>query len=49
MNKEYTAILARARVLINFYVGIIYDYRVRYVAITLSFVPTVTVKEDKLK
>lgn len=49
MNNECNAILARARVLINFYADIIYDYRGFYVGITLPFVPTVTLKEGKLK
>jgi len=49
MNNECNAILPRARVLINSDAGIIYDYKVRYVVKTLPFVPTVTVKEDKLK
>jgi hypothetical protein len=49
MNNKGNAILARARVLINSDAGIIYDYRVRYVGITLPFVPTMTVKEDEPK
>lgn len=42
MNNEGNAILARAR-LLNSDARTIYDYRVRYVGITLPFAPPVTV------
>jgi len=46
MNNEGKVILARARVVINYDAGTIYDYRVRYVEITLPLVPTVTLEKD---